>query len=292
MTPEVFLHQLFAGLTAGAIYASLAVALVMVWRSTHHLNFAQGEMAMFSTYVALALIEAGLGYWTAFAATLVVSFIASAAIERLIVAPVARSQPLATVIVFVALLAIFHSLASWLFTPVLREFPSPFPAGTLPGFPYLSGHAAGVVALALIELAAVWLFFRFTRLGLAMRAVAQNPVSSRLVGISAGRMLALGWGLAGVLGACAGMMIAPIVYLDPNMMAGVLLYGFAATLLGGIDNPWGAAAGGLIVGLLDALVGAWLIGPELKLSFALALIVAVLLVRPAGLFARTQVSRV
>lgn len=292
MTPDIFLHQLFAGLTSGAIYASLAVALVMVWRSTHHLNFAQGEMAMFSTYVALALIESGLGYWSAFFLTLVLSLGVSMIIERVIVAPISRAQPLASVIVFVALLSIFHSLASWLFTPVLREFPSPFPAGTLPGFPYLNGHAAGVVALTLVELAAVALFFRFTRLGLALRAVAQNPQSSLLVGIPAGRMLALGWGLAGMLGAVAGLMIAPIVYLDPNMMAGVLLYGFAASLLGGIDNPWGAAAGGLIVGLLDALVGAWLVGPELKLSFALAIIVAVLLVRPAGLFGRATVIRV
>lgn len=292
MTLDIFLHQLFAGITSGAIYASLAVALVMVWRSTHHLNFAQGEMAMFSTYVALALIEGGLSYWSAFGLTLALSFGASMLIERTIVAPVSRSQPLAAVIVFVALLSIFHSLASWLFTPVLREFPSPFPGGTLPGFPYLNGHAAGVVALTVIELSAVALFFRGTRLGLAMRAVAQNPQSSALVGIPAARMLALGWGLAGMLGAIAGLMIAPIVYLDPNMMAGVLLYGFAASLLGGIDNPWGAAAGGLIVGLLDALVGTWLVGPELKLSFALAIIIAVLLVRPAGLFGRPTVSRV
>ena len=285
---DIFLHQLFAGLTSGAIYASLAVALVMVWRSTHHLNFAQGEMAMFSTYVALALIDAGLGYWSAFALTLAVSF----AIERLIVAPVSRSQPLATVIVFVALLSIFHSLASWLFTPVVRDFPSPFPASIHPGFHYLSGHALGVILLTLIELAAVWSFFRFTRLGLALRAVAQNPESSRLVGIPASQMSALGWGLAGALGALAGMMVAPIVYLDPNMMAGVLLYGFAATLLGGIDNPWGAAAGGLIVGLLDALVGTWLVGPELKLPFALALIVLVLMAKPSGLFGRATVTRV
>jgi branched-chain amino acid transport system permease protein len=289
---EIFLHQLFAGVTSGAIYASFAVALVMVWRSTHHLNFAQGEMAMFSTYVALALIEAGLGYWGAFGLTILLSFAASMALERLIVAPISKAHPLAAVIVFVALLSIFHSLASWLFTPVLREFPSPFPPGGLAGFPYVTWHAMGVVALIVLELMAVWLFFRSTRLGLAMRAVAQNPDSSRLVGISAGRMLALGWGLAAALGAVAGMMIAPIIYLDPNMMAGVLLYGFAAALLGGIDNPWGAAAGGLIVGLLDALVGAWLIGPELKLSFALAIIVAVLLVRPAGLFSRPTQTRV
>ncbi|MFM8547882.1 MAG: branched-chain amino acid ABC transporter permease [Betaproteobacteria bacterium] len=289
---EIFLHQCAAGLVAGAIYASLAVALVMIWRSTHHLNFAQGEMAMFSTYVALALIEAGLGYWSAFALTVALSALAAMALQVIVVAPAARASPLASVTVFIALLCVFHSVASWWFSPVLREFPSPFARAGLLSSPYLSAHAVGTVAVVLVELLAVWFFFRFTRTGLAMRAVAHNPQSSRLLGIPVGRMLALGWGLAAALGAVAGMMVAPTVYLDPNMMGGVLLYGFAAALLGGIDSPWGAAAGGLIVGLLDSLVGSWLIGPDLKLSFALALIVAVLLLRPAGLFGNPTSTRV
>lgn len=289
---EIFFHQLAAGITSGAIYASLAVALVMIWRTTHHLNFAQGEMAMFSTYVALVLIEAGMAFWPAFGLTLVVSFGAGMLLQTYVVAPTSRASPLASVIAFVALLCIFHSLASWVFSPVLREFPSAFSAIKLSGGAYLSAHALGTVLITLVELAAVWVFFRFTRLGLAMRAVAQNPQSSRLMGIPVDRMLALGWGLAAVLGAVAGMMIAPLVYLDPNMMAGVLLYGFASALLGGIDTPWGAAAGGLIVGLLDALVGTLLVGPELKLSFALTLIVLVLIVRPAGIFGRKAVVRV
>jgi len=138
----------------------------------------------------------------------------------------------------------------------------------------------------------LYLFFRFTPLGLAMRATAQNPVSSRLAGIRVGWMLALGWGLAAAVGSIAGMMVAPIVYLDPNMMGGVLLYAFAAALLGGIDNPFGAVVGGLIVGVLENLMGAYVVGTELKLTVALVLIIGVLLVKPTGLFGRVFVTRV
>lgn len=289
---EHFLHQMFSGIASGAIYASLALALVMVYRSTHHVNFAQGEMAMFSTYIALTLIEAGLGYWWAFALTLLLSFALGMLIERTLVRPASRGTSLSVVIVFIALLAIFHSLASWLFSPTLRHFPSPFPAGPAFDLPFISYHGLGAILVTLGELLLVYLFFRFTRTGLAMRAVAQNPVSSRLVGIPVGRMLALGWGLASVLGAVAGILIAPVIFLDPNMMAGVLLYGFASALLGGIDSPWGAVAGGFIVGLLDNLIGAYLVGSDLKLSVALLIILAVLLFRPAGLFGQASVTRV
>jgi branched-chain amino acid transport system permease protein len=156
----------------------------------------------------------------------------------------------------------------------------------------MSPHEVGMIAVTLIMLAVVFAFFRFTPLGLAMRAAAQNPTSSRLVGIRVGSMLMLGWGLAGTIGAIAGIMAAPIVYLDPNMMSGVLLYAFAAALLGGIDNPWGAALGGFIMGVLENLAGAYVVGTEIKLTVALVIIVAVLLLRPSGLFGRTVVSRV
>jgi branched-chain amino acid transport system permease protein len=138
----------------------------------------------------------------------------------------------------------------------------------------------------------LWAFFRFTSLGLAMRAAAQNPGSSRLVGIRVAWMLALGWGLAAAIGAVAGMMVAPIVYLDPNMMAGVLLYAFAAALIGGIDSPGGAVIGGLLVGVLENVLGAYVVGNELKLGVALVLIIGVLLVKPSGLFGSVQVTRV
>jgi branched-chain amino acid transport system permease protein len=143
-----------------------------------------------------------------------------------------------------------------------------------------------------VVLVVLYLFFRFTPLGLAMRAAAQNPVSSRLAGIRVGWMLALGWGLAAAIGAVAGMLVAPVVYLEPNMMSGVLLYAFAAALMGGIDSPFGAVVGGFVVGVVENLVGAYLIGTELKLTVALVLIVGVLLFRPSGLFGKVFVTRV
>jgi branched-chain amino acid transport system permease protein len=156
----------------------------------------------------------------------------------------------------------------------------------------MSPHEVGMIFITLCVLALVFAFFRFTPLGLAMRAAAQNPVSSRLVGVRVGWMLAFGWGLAALIGSVAGMMAAPIVYLDPNMMSGILLYGFAAALVGGIDNPWGAVLGGFIVGVLENVAGAYVVGTELKLTVALLIIIGVLLVKPAGLFGRVLVTRV
>jgi branched-chain amino acid transport system permease protein len=289
---EAFLHQLVAGLAAGGIYASLALALVMIYQSTHHINFAQGEMAMFSTYLAWTLLQAGLPYWLAFALTLGISCAAGMLIERIIIRPVEKAPVLTVVITFIALLVIFNSLAGWVFTHTVKVFPSPFGEGLLPRNPFISAHEFGSILVTLGVLVLLYAFFRFTPLGLAMRAAALNPVSARLSGIRVGRMLALGWGLAAAIGAVAGMMVAPVVYLDPNMMAGILLYAFAAALLGGIDNPLGAVVGGFVVGVVENLMGAYVIGTELKLTVALVLILGVLLFRPAGLFGRTVVTRV
>lgn len=289
---EAFVHQLVSGLASGGIYASLALALVMIYQSTHHINFAQGEMAMFSTYLGWTLVQAGLPYWVAFALTLAISCAAGMLIERVIIRPVEKAPVLTVVITFIALLVIFNSVAGWVFTHTVKVFPSPFGPGLLPQNPYVSPHELGSMLVTLCVLALLYGFFRFTSLGLAMRAAALNPVSARLAGIRVGRMLALGWGLAAAIGAVAGMMVAPVVYLDPNMMAGILLYAFAAALLGGIDNPVGAVLGGFIVGVVENLMGAYVIGTELKLTVALVLIIGVLLFRPAGLFGRTVVTRV
>ncbi|MDB5406989.1 MAG: branched-chain amino acid transporter permease [Rhodospirillales bacterium] len=289
---QVFWHQVLSGLATGGIYASIALALVMIYQATHHINFAQGELAMFSTYIAWMMLDAGFPYWAAFFLTLVFSFIAGVLIERIVVRPVENAPVLTVVIVFVGLLVITNSLAGWIFSYTIKSFPSPFPSNAWYASSYLSAHEIGMIAVTFGVLLLVFLFFRFTPLGLAMRGAAQNPVSSRLVGIRVGWMLALGWGLAGTVGAVAGMMAAPIVYLDPNMMSGILLYGFAAALLGGIDNPWGAAAGGFIVGVLENLAGAYVVGTEIKLTVALVLIVGVLVVRPSGLFGRVLVTRV
>jgi branched-chain amino acid transport system permease protein len=288
---EGLLHQILSGLATGSIYASMALALVMIYQATHHLNFAQGEMAMASTYLAWSLITAGLPYWLAFVLTVGLSFIAGVAIERIVLRPLANAPVLALVIVFIGLLVIFNSVAGWIFTYTIKTFPSPFPSQPLFGG-LISSHELGAMGVTLGMLLLLFLFFRYTRLGLAMRAAAQNPVSSRLCGVRVGWMLALGWGMAAAIGAVAGMMIAPIVFLDPNMMAGVLLYAFAAALVGGIDNPVGAVVGGFIVGVLENLAGAYVIGTELKLTLALIVIVGVLVIKPSGLFGRVLVSRV
>jgi branched-chain amino acid transport system permease protein len=288
---EALLYQVLAGLATGGIYASLALALVMIYQATHLVNFAQGEMAMFTTYIAWSLINAGVPYWAAFALTVAFAFILGVLIERVVIRPVEQAPVLAVVVVFIALLLILNSVTGWIYSYTIKTFPSPFPAQPIFGR-YLSSHEFGAIAITMVVLALLYAFFRFTPLGLAMRAAAQNPESSRLVGIRVGWMLALGWGLAAAIGAVAGMMVAPIVYLDPNMMGGVLLYAFAAALVGGIDNPWGAVVGGFLVGVLENVLGAFVIGNELKLSVALVIIIGVLLVRPSGFFGRVQVTRV
>jgi branched-chain amino acid transport system permease protein len=287
-----FVHQVLSGLAMGSVYASVALAIVMIYQATRLVNFAQGEMAMFSTYLAWAMINAGVPYWVAFFLTVVISFVLGAAIERLVIRRFEGAPVLTVVIVFIALLVIINSLAGWLFTYTIKTFDSPFPETSRFGRGYISPHELGAIGVTLAMMTLIYLFFRFTPLGLAMRAAAQNPQSVRLVGISVSGMLAIGWGLAAAVGAVAGMMAAPIVYLDPNMMGGVLLYAFAGAVLGGIDNPFGAAVGGFAVGVLGNLVGAYVVGSEVKLSVALAIIIAVLVWRPSGLFGRRLVARV
>jgi branched-chain amino acid transport system permease protein len=289
---EGVLHQVLSGIANGGIYASVALALVMIYQATHHVNFAQGAMATFSTYIALSLIDVGLPYWVAFAATLVISFAIGVAIERLLMRPMAEAPVLSAVGVFIGLLLVFNSVCGWIWDYTIKQFPSPFDTGRPMLGGYVSSHELGATAVTLVMLLLVYVFFRHTRLGLGMRAAAFNPQSSRLVGIRVGWMLALGWGLAAAIGAVAGMLIAPVVFLDPNMMSGILLYAFAGALLGGIDNPLGAVLGGFAVGVIENLAGAYLVGTELKLTLALAIIVAVLVARPSGLLGRAVVTRV
>jgi branched-chain amino acid transport system permease protein len=288
---EGLIHQIISGIATGGIYASVALALVMIYQATHHINFAQGEMATFSTYIALTLINFGLPYWVAFFATIVIAFIIGVVIERILIRPMSNAPILSAVGVFVGLLLIINSLSGWFFDYTIKQFPSPFPSQPLLGG-YISGHELGSTGVTLAVLIAVYLFFRHTSLGLAMRAAALNPVSSRLVGVRVGWMLALGWGLAASIGAVAGCMVAPIVFLDPNMMSGILLYAFAGALLGGIDSPLGAVLGGFAVGVIENLGGAYIVGTELKLTLALVIIVAVLTVKPSGIMGRTIQSRV
>ncbi len=289
---EAFLQQIASGLANGCIYGSVALALVMIYQSTHHINFAQGEMATFSTFIAWAMVQAGWPYWGAFFATVAISFVAGLLIQRLILRPVEKAPVLTNVIVFIGLLLIVNALSGWIFDHTLKSFPSPFPKDAFFASQYFNAHAVGSAVVMVGVLLALFAFFRFTPIGLAMRAAAQNADSARLVGIRVSWMLGLGWGLAAAIGAVAGMMVAPIVFLDPNMMSGILLYGFAAALLGGIDNPVGAVLGGFVVGVLENLLGAYVIGTELKLTVALVLIVATLTLKPDGLMGKKVVTRV
>ena len=288
---NLFLQQVFSGLASGAIYASLALALVMIYRATELVNFAQGEMAMFSTYLCWTLIDAGIPYWAAFVITLVASFIGGALIERVVIRPVQNAPVLAAVIVFIGLLVILNSVAGWIYSYTVKDFPSPFPDHPVLGA-MMTTRELGVIGVTLIMLGLLYVFFRYTSVGLAMRAAAQNPVAARLSGIRVNRMLAIGWGLAATVGATAGMMVAPVLFLDPNMMGGVLLYAFASALLGGITSPGGAVIGGLIVGVTENLVGTYLIASELRLTVALVLIVLILVIKPSGLFGTAVVRRV
>lgn len=292
---ELLVQQIVAGLATGGIYAALALALVMIYQATELVNFAQGEMAMFSTYIAWSLINVGMPYWAAFLLTVAFSMAGGIAVQRLIMRPFENAPILTNVVVFIGLLVIFNSVAGWIFSYIIKPFPSPFPEeAVVIGTVRFGSHDIGALGVTLVVLVLLFLFFRFTPLGLAMRAVAQNPESSRLVGIRVGWTLAMGWGLAAAVGSIAGMMVAHKVFLDPNMMSGVLLYAFAGALVGGITSPGGAVVGGLFMGVVENLVGAFVpfIGNELKLTVALVIIVVVLLVKPSGLFGKTVVTRV
>ena len=289
---DFFIQQIASGLTSGAIYACVALGLVMIYVSTDHINFAQGEMAMFATYLAWAMIDAGVPYWIAFGLTVLVAFTGGLLIQRVVLKPLEHAPVLALVVSFIALLSIFNAVAGMIWSYTIKQFPSPFPTRDIFGNGLVSMQQLGVVGVTLVMLGLLTVFFRFTTLGLAMRAAAQNAASARLMGVRVSWMLALGWGWAAAIGAIAGMLVAPIVFLDPNMMTGILVYGFAGALVGGIGNPMGAVAGGFIVGVLENLVGSYLIGNELKLTFALIIVIGVLLLKPAGLFGRVIVRRV
>ena len=291
---ELFTNQVLAGIATGAIYACMALAVVMIYQAIDHLNFAQGEMAMFSTFIAYQLMQWGLSFWPAFILTLVISFIGGIVLERVLFKPLTNAPVLVHVAGFIALFAILNSVAglTWDFT--IKQFPSPFGSSGFLGSQLISTHQAGMVGVTLVLLALLYIFFRFTRVGLAMRAAASLPESARLVGINTSWMIALGWGMESAIGAIAGMLIAPVVFLEPNMMGGILLYGFAAAVLGGLTSPLGAVVGGFLVGIFENLVGTYIpgIGNELKLPIALALIIVVLVIKPSGLFGRKIVQRV
>jgi branched-chain amino acid transport system permease protein len=296
-----FMQQVVSGLASGGVYALLALALVIIHRSTGVINFAQGEMATLSTYIAWTLtVNHGWSYWPAFVATLAISFAGGVGIHRVVIRPVERGNVLRIVIVTIGLLVAINGFVVWKWGGEPQQLQSPFGTSTYDvGGVVVAANDIGTIAVALGIVVLLWLLFQFTKVGLALRAAAVNPEEARLVGVRVTWMLALGWGLAALLGAVAGMLTAPTVGLDPNMMAPVLIYAFAAAILGGIDSPLGAVVGGLLLGVLLNLLsylsqyGAfdWFT-EELRLPMALLVILVVLLVRPQGIFGRPEVKRV
>jgi len=290
------LQQVVSGIASGGIFASLALALVLIYNAMGLVNFAQGEMAMLATFVAFALIDHGVSYWIAFPATLVIAFAGGIVIQRIVIRPLERAPILTLVIVTLGLATLVNGLAGFAFGYVPRSFPSPFPADTVSLLgAFVSYRDLGVIAVSAVVLLAIYLLLQRTKVGLTMRAAAHHPEASRLLGVRVSWMLALGWGLAAAMGAVSGMLTAPaLASFDQNLMQPVLLYAFAGAVLGGIDSPLGAVVGTMLLGVLVNLVGTYVnwVGTELRLPVALAVILGVLLVRPAGLFGRVSVRRV
>jgi branched-chain amino acid transport system permease protein len=296
-----FMQQIVSGLASGGIYALLALALVIIHRSTGVINFAQGEMATLSTYIAWTLIVShDWRYGPAFVVTLLISFVGGVAIHRVVIRPVERGSVLRIVIVTIGLLVAINGFVIWEWSGQPKQLQSPFGTDTYTiGGVVVAAHEIGTIAVAVGIVVLLWVLFQFTKVGLALRAAAVNPEEARLVGVRVTWMLALGWGLAALLGAVAGMLTAPTVGLDPNMMAAVLIYSFAAAVLGGIDSPIGAVVGGLLIGVLLNMLSYlsqygvldWFT-EELRLPMALLIILGVLLVRPQGIFGKPEVKRV
>jgi branched-chain amino acid transport system permease protein len=296
-----FMQQIVSGLASGSIYALLALALVIIHRSTGVINFAQGEMATLSAYIAWALIaHHAWSYWPAFVATLLLSFLGGVVVHRVVIRPVERGSVLRIVIVTIGLLVAINGFIVWEWSGEPQQLQSPFGTDVYDvGGVIVAAHDIGTIVVALGIVFLLWGLFQFTKVGLALRAAAVNPEEARLVGVRVSWMLALGWGLAALLGAVAGMLTAPTVGLDPNMMAAVLIYAFAAAVLGGIDSPLGAVVGGLVIGVLLNMLSFlsqysafdWFT-EELRLPMALLIILAALLIRPQGIFGRPEVKRV
>ncbi|MGH7903311.1 MAG: branched-chain amino acid ABC transporter permease [Candidatus Dormibacteraceae bacterium] len=274
------------GLTQGSIYAAMALSLVLIWRATRIINYAQGAMAMFTTYVALFAIDRGLSYWAAFGLALACGLALGAAIERVLVRPVESASPLNVVILTLGLLLFLEALAPMIWGGQIRSFPPAFSITGLQlgptripfsGFDlFILGGVVGVMAL-------LALFFQRTSLGLRMRASAFKPEIARLLGVRVGRMLTLGWGLASLIGSLAGVLVAPSLLLYPTYMDQVLVFGFTGAILGGLESPVGGVIGGLAIGLALGYVGGYL-GSDLETLGGLVILIVVLMLRPRGVF--------
>ena len=291
---EELIQTIVDGVATGSLYGALALAVVLIFRTTGIVNFAQGEMAMFSTFVAWGLIQADIPLGLAILATLGIAFLGGMAIERILIRPVEGSDPLTMAVVTLGLFILLNSGAGWIWGFENRSFPSIFPDDSVRfAGADVAVESLGIVALLLGVVGVLYMFFQHTKIGLAVRAVSVNPDSSRLSGISVGRTLMIGWGIAAMVGALAGVLIAPRLFLDVNFMGGVLIYSFAAATLGGFDSPFGAVGGGWAIGITENLASTYVdfIGSDLKILVPLTVILVVLLIRPSGLFGSQEVAR-
>ena len=294
LTSSIFAQQTVAGLSQGVIFSSLALALVLIYRATEVINFAQGEMAMATTYIAYQLTLWGLSYWAAFFLTLAIAFVFGVVVQVTVIRPIQQSV-IAVVIVTIGLFLLIDGLVTWKFGADLKFMAAPFGNSVYHvGTVTFARQDLGTLVVTVVSVVLLWLLFQYTKLGLAMRAAALRPAAAALVGVRVRWMLAIGWGLAAVLGAVAGLMTEPTTFLQPTMMQAVLLYAFAAAVLGGLESPVGAVVGGLAIGIFLNLVGQYVgfATSELRLPIAFAVLLGVLLLKPTGLFGRKTARRV
>jgi branched-chain amino acid transport system permease protein len=291
-----FLQFTLSGVSFGMIYAAVALSLVLIWRGTRLLNYAQGGMAMITTYIAIEVIYHTGCYWAGFVVALVAGVLLGAVCQLTIIRPTMNKPPLNAVIVTIGLLVLLEGLAGIFFGGQFRSFPAAFSVTGLK----IGGTALGVstfdvfvVVAVLVTTLVLAAAFRYTSAGLRMRAAAFNATIARLSGIRVARVLTVGWALAGLLGALAGVLVSPSTFLYPNSMDTIFVFGFTAAVIGGLDSPVGAVAGGLLLGLALSYAGGYLpSGASLVPVVALGILVVVLMVRPDGLFSATQVRRV
>jgi branched-chain amino acid transport system permease protein len=282
------------GLSVGMVYAAIGLSLVLIWRATRVLNYAQGGMAMFTTYLAFEVISRTGSYWAGFAVALLAGLVLGGLIERVVIRPVENKPPLNAIIVTIGLLIFLEGLAGVIYGGQYRSFPAAYSINGLHVGSAALGISANDVFVAVAVLVAALLLavlFRYTAVGLRMRAAAFSPPVSRLLGVRVGRMLTLGWALAGLIGALAGVLVSPSTFLYPNSMDAIFVLGFTAAVIGGLDSPAGAVAGGLILGVVLSYVGGYL-GSDLVPLFGLAALVVVLMIRPEGLFSAPAARQV
>jgi branched-chain amino acid transport system permease protein len=289
-----FIDLTLGGISDGAVNAAVALALVLIWRATRIVNFAQGAMLMITTFIASAVITSTGSYWVGFFVALFAGLLMGAVVERVLVRPVEGAPPLNPVILTLGLYTVLVAVAGMIWGNTPRSFPAAF---SLRG--YRVGHTNlafapndTFIVLVVVAVAVVLaLVFRATSVGLRMRAAAFEPEVARLLGVRVGTMLTLGWALAAVAGALAGVLVAPSTFVGPNNFDPILISGFVAAVLGGLDSPPGAVIGGLVLGVALSYVAGYE-GSALVPLAALAILVLVLLVRPTGLFSAAAERRV